>query len=65
MATAFYRWGPLWFIHWLRNRSVLTVLMFHRVLLPRDSRFACGNPVYTVTDRTGSRLDGLALACPW
>jgi peptidoglycan/xylan/chitin deacetylase (PgdA/CDA1 family) len=40
VARAFHRW---------RNRSVLTVVMFHRVLPPEDPRHAGANPTYTVS----------------
>lgn len=36
-------------LHRLRNRHVLTVVMFHRVLPPEDPRAAGANPTYTVT----------------
>lgn len=35
--------------HRVRNRGVLTVVMFHRVLPPDDRRSAGANPTYTVT----------------
>lgn len=36
-------------IHRVRNRNVLTVAMFHRVLPPEDPRFAGAHPNYTVS----------------
>ncbi|WP_144299634.1 polysaccharide deacetylase family protein [Elioraea rosea] len=35
-------------LHRVRNRNVLTVAMFHRVLPPGDPRFAGANPTYTL-----------------
>ncbi|WP_198372232.1 polysaccharide deacetylase family protein [Roseomonas rosulenta] len=40
LARLWHRW---------RNHAALTVVMFHRVLPPEDSRFAGANPTYTVT----------------
>lgn len=35
--------------HWLRNRTVLTVAAFHRVLDPADPRAAGADPLWTVS----------------
>jgi peptidoglycan/xylan/chitin deacetylase (PgdA/CDA1 family) len=43
-----YRLGAARALHRRRNRDVLTVAMFHRVLPPDDPRFAGANPTYTV-----------------
>jgi peptidoglycan/xylan/chitin deacetylase (PgdA/CDA1 family) len=43
------RCGAARLLHRLRNRAVLTVAMFHRVLPPEDPRFAGANPTYTVS----------------
>jgi peptidoglycan/xylan/chitin deacetylase (PgdA/CDA1 family) len=50
VKAALYHSGLLWLIGRLRNRSVLTVLMFHRVLASDDPRFAGAHPTYTITD---------------
>lgn len=44
-----FRLGLARALHRLRNRNVLTVAMFHRVLPPEDPRFAGANPIYTVS----------------
>lgn len=43
-----FRLGLARLLHRLRNRRVLTVVMFHRVLPPEDPRFAGANPAYTL-----------------
>lgn len=43
-----FRLGVARALHRRRNRDVLTVAMFHRVLPPDDLRFAGANPTYTV-----------------
>ena len=49
VKSALFAVGLARMVHRLRNRSVLTVVMFHRVLPPEDPRFAGANPTYTVT----------------
>lgn len=44
---------PAW--HRLRNRDHLTVIMFHRVLSPRDPRWASADPEYTLSDELFAR----------
>lgn len=44
-----FRLGLARALHRVRNRGVLTVAMFHRVLPPEDPRFAGANPTYTVS----------------
>jgi peptidoglycan/xylan/chitin deacetylase (PgdA/CDA1 family) len=44
-----YRSGLLGTYHRFRNRNVLTVVMFHRVLPPSDTRFAGADPEWTMT----------------
>lgn len=44
-----YRSGLLSAYHCIRNRSALTVVMFHRVLPPSDLRFAGSDPEWTMT----------------
>lgn len=43
--------GALRLYHKLRNRHVLTVLMFHRVLPAKEAEKQQADPVYTVDDR--------------
>ena len=43
--------GLLALYHRLRNRRVLTVIMFHRVLSKEDPRWASSDPDYTVSAR--------------
>ena len=45
-----YRSGALSAYHRLRNRNVLTVVMYHRVLSPDDPRSASSDPDYTISD---------------
>lgn len=49
LKSALFALGIARLVHRLRNRAVLTVVMFHRVLPPGDPRFAGANPTYTVT----------------
>lgn len=44
-----YAAGVARLLHWFCNRRVLTVVMFHRVLPPEDTRAAGANPTYTVS----------------
>lgn len=46
--TALFRAGPLAAYHRARNRRVLTVIMFHRVLDRGDRRWAYCDPEYTI-----------------
>jgi peptidoglycan/xylan/chitin deacetylase (PgdA/CDA1 family) len=56
-----YRGGALAAYHRLRNRRALTVVMFHRVLSPRDRRWSYCDPEYTVSDELfGACLDFFA-----
>lgn len=43
-----YATGVARFFHRIYNRRVLTVVMFHRVLSPKDPRALGANPTYTV-----------------
>lgn len=53
--------GLAWVVHAVRNRAVLTVVMFHRVLPPEDPRSAGANPTYTVSpDELARCLDFFA-----
>lgn len=45
-----YATGALGAMHRLVNRDRLTVVMFHRVLSPRDPRWAGADPEYTMSD---------------
>jgi peptidoglycan/xylan/chitin deacetylase (PgdA/CDA1 family) len=50
--------GALAAWHRRRNRHALTVIMFHRVLSPRDPRWATSDPEYTLSDELfGQTLD--------
>lgn len=49
LKSALFALGVARVVHRFRNPSVLTVVMFHRVLPPDDPRFAGANPTYTVT----------------
>ena len=55
LKSALFALGVARLVHRFRNRSVLTVVMFHRVLPPEDLRFAGANPTYTVTSREFAR----------
>ena len=44
-----YATGILGLYHRIRNAGTLTVVMFHRVLDPRDPRWACCDPDYTLS----------------
>lgn len=46
---ALYSSGALGLYHRLRNRHQLTVVMFHRVLDPRDARWGTCDPDYTLS----------------
>lgn len=48
MKKLLYGSGLLGLYHRLRNRRTLTVIMFHRVLDPRDPRWASCDPDYTL-----------------
>jgi peptidoglycan/xylan/chitin deacetylase (PgdA/CDA1 family) len=52
---ALYVSGALDAWHRGRNRHRLTVVMFHRVLAPRDPRFAVSDPEYTLSDELFAR----------
>jgi peptidoglycan/xylan/chitin deacetylase (PgdA/CDA1 family) len=52
---ALYASGALHAWHRARNRDRLTVVMFHRVLSPRDPRFAESDPEYTLTESSFAR----------
>jgi peptidoglycan/xylan/chitin deacetylase (PgdA/CDA1 family) len=55
---ALYVSGALDAWHRRRNRDRLTVIMFHRVLSPRDPRWATSDPEYTLSDDLfGQSLD--------
>jgi len=45
-----YDTGALGALHRLAHRNCLTVVMFHRVLSPRDPRWAGADPEYTISD---------------
>src|SRR5258708_5926751 len=46
---ALYRSGVLPLLHRLRNRNVLTIVMFHRILAPQDPRWAGADPEWTLS----------------
>lgn len=46
-----YALGFAWLLNFVRNRAVLTVVMFHRVLPAEDLRSSGAGPSYTVTPR--------------
>jgi peptidoglycan/xylan/chitin deacetylase (PgdA/CDA1 family) len=48
VKSSFYHLGPLRAYHRARNRRVLTVVIFHRVLDQTDPRFAYCDPEYTM-----------------
>jgi peptidoglycan/xylan/chitin deacetylase (PgdA/CDA1 family) len=50
VQRALYRSGALAAWHRRRNRDRLTVVMFHRVLAPSDSRWATADPEYSLRD---------------
>ena len=45
-----YRSGLLGLYHRVRNRNTLTVIMFHRVISPKDARWPSCDPDYTISD---------------
>jgi peptidoglycan/xylan/chitin deacetylase (PgdA/CDA1 family) len=50
IKAGFYHLGPLRAYHRARNRRVLTVVIFHRVLARTDPRFAYCDPEYTMPE---------------
>lgn len=50
LKAGMYRAGPLRAYHRARNRRVLTVVIFHRVLARTDPRFAYCDPEYTMPE---------------
>lgn len=50
MKQWLYKSGALSVYHRLRNRDVLTVVMYHRVLSPDDARWSSCDPDYTISD---------------
>ena len=50
IKSALYRTGLFSALHRLRNRSRLTVIMFHRVLKRSDPRWSTANANYTVSE---------------
>jgi peptidoglycan/xylan/chitin deacetylase (PgdA/CDA1 family) len=48
LKRSLYHLGPLVAYHRARNRRVLTVIMFHRVLARGDRRFGYCDPEYTI-----------------
>lgn len=50
LKRALYASGALGLFHRIRNRDTLTVVMYHRVLDPRDPRWATCDPDYTISD---------------
>jgi peptidoglycan/xylan/chitin deacetylase (PgdA/CDA1 family) len=51
LKAALFHTGAARIVHRVRNRAVLTVVMFHRVLDKDDPRYAGANPQYTVTQQ--------------
>jgi peptidoglycan/xylan/chitin deacetylase (PgdA/CDA1 family) len=50
LKAGMYHFGPLRALHRARNRRVLTVVIFHRVLARTDPRFAYCDPEYTMPE---------------
>lgn len=50
LKAGMYHFGPLRAYHRARNRNVLTVVIFHRVLARTDPRFAYCDPEYTMPE---------------
>lgn len=50
LKRCLYHSGALGAWHRARNRENLTVVMYHRVLSPRDPRFGTCDPDYTISD---------------
>ncbi len=50
LKAGMYHFGPLRAYHRARNRRVLTVVIFHRVLARTDPRFAYCDPEYTMPE---------------
>ncbi|MBK8743117.1 MAG: polysaccharide deacetylase family protein [Betaproteobacteria bacterium] len=50
LKKCLYQSGALSVYHRLRNRDVLTVVMYHRVLSPADPRWASADPDYTISE---------------
>lgn len=55
LKRALYGSGALGAYHRLRNRDVLTVVMYHRVLSTADPRWSSCDPDYTVSDELFSQ----------
>lgn len=50
IKRALYASGALGLLHRIRNRHVLTVAMYHRVIAPSDPRWETCDPDYTISD---------------